>query len=248
MKALILAAGKGARLGALTEALPKPMIVIGDRPLLAHIIEQLRVAGVSQVAVNLHHASTVITDYFGDGTRWGVNLTYSYEEQLLGTAGAAKRLQSFLDEPFILVYGDVYTNLALERLMAFHRNVHFNGAPPVMTLALYRVPNPSQCGLVEMDAQGRIMRFVEKPPPELVFTDLANAGLSIVEPSVLNHIPPETVCDFGHDVIPTILSAGLPIAGQIITADEFLIDIGTPAGLARAQAAWLQASGSAQTR
>lgn len=242
MKALILAAGKGARLGALTESLPKPMIAIGDRPLLAHIVEQLRAVGVTQIAMNLHHAPTVITDYFGHRARWGVDLTYSFEEQLLGTAGAAKRLQSFLDESFILVYGDVYTNLALDRLKEFHSTVQFDGRRPVMTLALYRVPNPSQCGLVDVDAQGRIWRFVEKPPPEEVFTDLANAGISIVEPIVLDYIPPDTLYDFGHDVIPSVLGAGLPIAGQVIADDEFLIDIGTPQGLARAQASWLRVS------
>ncbi len=242
MKALILAAGKGARLGALTEALPKPMIPVGDRPLLAHIVARLRAAGVTQIAMNLHHAPAAITGYFGTGKEWGVELTYSLEEQLLGTAGAAKRLQSFLDEPFVLVYGDVYTNLALERLMDFHRNVCFNGKPPVMTLALYHVPNPSQCGLVDVDAQGRVQRFVEKPPPEEVFTDLANAGISIVEPVVLDTIPSETVYDFGHDVIPNLLAAGLPIAGQTIADGEFLIDIGTPQGLARAQALSTQTS------
>ena len=243
MKALILAAGKGARLGALTEAMPKPMIPVGGRPLLAHIVEQLRAVGVTQIAMNLHHAPTVITEYFGVGKDWGVELTYSYEEHLLGTAGAAKRLQRFLDESFILVYGDVYTNIALDRLTAFHHNVRFDGKQPLMTLALYRVPNPSQCGLVEVDAQGRVLRFVEKPPPAEVFTDLANAGVSIVEPAVLDSIPAETVYDFGHDVIPRLLNADLPIAGQPIADNEFLIDIGTPQGLARAQAACQQMTG-----
>lgn len=241
MKALILAAGKGTRLGALTETIPKPMVTVGNRPLLDHIVDWLRLHGIHQIAMNLHHAPQVITDHFGDGRRAGVEITYSFEEQLLGTAGAAKRLESFLDQPFVLVYGDVYTNLDLSRLMRFHQQVRFeHKQAPVMTLALYRVPNPSQCGLVDVDDSGRVLRFVEKPPPELVFTDLANAGISIVEPSALALIPPETVYDFGQHVIPQLLSSGAPLAGQPIAGREFLIDIGTPQGLERAQRAWAQ--------
>ena len=239
MKALILAAGKGTRLGALTETIPKPMVPVGDRPLLDHIVDWLRLHGIRQIAMNLHHAPQVIIDHFGDGRRAGVEITYSFEQQLLGTAGAAKRLESFLNQSFVLVYGDVYTNLDLGRLMRFHQQARVGlGQAPVMTLALYRVPNPSQCGLVDVDQHGRVLRFVEKPPPELVFTDLANAGISIVEPSVLELIPAETIYDFGHNVIPQLLSNGAVIAGQPIDGDEFLIDIGTPQGLACAQRAW----------
>lgn len=127
--------------------------------------------------------------------------------------------------------------------MRFHQQVRFeHEQAPVMTLALYRVPNPSQCGLVDVDHGGRVLRFVEKPPPELVFTDLANAGISIVEPSVLELIPPEMVYDFGHHVIPQLLSRGAPLAGQPITEHEFLIDIGTPQGLDRAQRSWAKLS------
>ncbi len=240
MKALILAAGKGTRLGPLTASRPKPMISVDDGPLLAYLIDWLRGYGVTEIAINLHHQPDAITGYFGDGGPWGVSLTYSHEPHLLGTAGAAKALQAFLDETFVLVYGDVYTNLNLARLIDFHRSKltkleRASDRRRSVTLSLYRVPNPSQCGLVDLDGQGRITRFVEKPPPEEVFTDLANAGLCVVEPGVLDVIPSGRVYDFGRDLFPQLLAANAPLFGLPITAEEFLIDIGTPAGLRRAR-------------
>jgi len=240
MKALILAAGKGTRLGPLTDSLPKPMIPVGGQPLLAYLIDWLRGYGVTEIAINLHHQADAITNYFGDGRDRGVSLTYSYEPRLLGTAGAAKQLQPFLDETFVLVYGDVYTNLNLAKLADFHRR-KLAGLERVadrgrsVTLSLYRVSNPSQCGLVDLEPDGRITRFVEKPPPEEVFTDLANAGLCVVEPGALGYIPPGQVYDFGRDLFPQLLDVGAPLFGLPIADDEFLIDIGTPAGLERAR-------------
>ena len=239
MKALILAAGKGTRLGELTAQRPKPMIEVGDRPLLAYLIDWLHGYGITEIGVNLHHNRNVITDYFGDGGEYGVSLTYSYEPTLLGTAGAARQLRSFLDETFVLVYGDVYTNLNLARLINFHRRkkraLKQADSCRTLTLALYRVLNPSQCGLVDLDSNERITRFVEKPPVEEVFTDLANAGMCVVEPGVLDCIPSDVVYDFGHDLFPRLLAADAPLFGLPIAADEFLIDIGTPSGLARAR-------------
>jgi len=236
MKALILAAGKGTRLQQLTVNCPKPMLPVQGQPLLASLVSWLRKHHITQIAMNLHHCPKVITDYFGEGQHMGVSITYSYEETLLGTAGAAKRLQTFLDEPFVVVYGDLYTNLDLTRLIKFHRR-HKRGAFPdlLATLALYRVPNPTECGLVEQDTVGRITRFVEKPPPDQVFTDLANAGVMICEPNILEFVPEETVYDFGRDLFPERLRAGISLFGQPLADSEFLIDIGTPGGYVRAQ-------------
>lgn len=236
MKALILAAGKGTRLQQLTMKCPKPMLPVQGQPLLASLVSWLRKHHITQIAMNLHHCPEVITGYFGEGQRLGVSITYSYEETLLGTAGAAKRLQTFLDEPFVVVYGDLYTNLDLTRLIKFHCG-HKRGAFPdlLATLALYRVPNPTECGLVEQDTVGRVTRFVEKPPPDQVFTDLANAGVMICEPNILEFVPKDTVYDFGRDLFPERLEAGAPLLSQPLADNEFLIDIGTPGGYARAQ-------------
>ncbi len=236
MKALILAAGKGTRLKELTHDRPKPMLPVSGRPLLVYLVEWLRQYGVTEIAINLHHKPEAITDALGDGSNLGVSIVYSYETRLLGTAGAAKRLSNFLDEPFVLVYGDVYTNLDLARLAAFHeaQRAALTEDQPSMSLALYRVKNPHECGLVELDDRGRVMRFVEKPPMAEVFTDLANAGMCIADPGILAYVPSETPYDFGHHLLPKLLKIGMPVFGQELEAGEFLIDIGTPAGLALA--------------
>ena len=234
MKALILAAGKGTRLGELTATFPKPMLPVDGRPLLAHHIQWLSRHGVTRIAINLHHAADVVRDYFGDGSRFGVEIVYSYEPELLGTAGAAKKLEWFLDECFVVVYGDVYTNVDLSQLAAWH-NARADGDDRGLTLSLYRVPNPTECGLVDIDDHGRVLRFVEKPPADQVFTDLANAGVLIGEPRLLSRVPANTVYDFGRDLLPDLLAAEWPVWGAPITPDEYVIDIGTPSGYARAQ-------------
>jgi len=236
MKALILAAGKGTRLGSLTENYPKPMLPVGGKPLLAHHMAWLRSFGITEVAVNLHHAADVIRDFFGDGERYGVKLTYSYEPELMGTAGAARRLEHFLDERFVVVYGDVFSNVDLARLESFHVDgLAAAAAGAGLTMSLYQVPNPTECGLVELDAGGRVRRFVEKPPLEEVFTDLANSGILICDPALLSEVPAETVYDFGRDLLPALLAQGCPVMGVPLTDGEYVIDIGTPASYTRAQ-------------
>ncbi len=236
MKALILAAGKGTRLQDLTRNCPKPMLPIQGVPLLERVVCWLRDHGITEIAMNLHHCPQVITDHFGDGKALGVTIVYSYEETLLGTAGAAKRLATFLDEPFVVAYGDVFTNLNLTRLMAAHQQQRrLESRDTLATIALYRVPNPTECGLVEIDETGRVMRFVEKPPPDQVFTDLANAGMMVCEPEIFQFIPKETSFDFGRDLFPLLLNEGKSLWGQAITDGEYLIDIGTPNAFQRAQ-------------
>jgi NDP-sugar pyrophosphorylase family protein len=237
MKALILAAGKGTRLMQLTASKPKPMLEIGGEPLLAHHVRRLRQAGVGEIAINLHHAAGVITDYFGDGSRYGVHLEYSYEPELLGTAGAAKKLAAFLNEPFYVIYGDVFHNVSLEALADFHAGCKQAQQTDIaLSMSLYRVPNPTECGLVEITDAGCVTRFVEKPPTDQVFTDLANAGLLICDAPVLAYIPAGTVYDFGRDLIPELLAQEVAVFGKPVTATEHVIDIGTLPGLARAQA------------
>jgi NDP-sugar pyrophosphorylase family protein len=237
VKALILAAGKGTRLKELTADKPKPMIEIGGEPLLAHHVRRLRAAGVREIAINLHHAAGVITDYFGDGSKYDVRLEYSYEPELLGTAGAAKKLEAFLDESFFVIYGDVFTNVDLYALAMFHANRKQGlGTDVALSMSLYRVPNPTECGLVETTAVGRVTRFVEKPPADQVFTDLANAGLLVCDAPVLQYVPPAAVYDFGRDLIPELLAQEVAVFGKPVTATEHVIDIGTLPGLTRAQA------------
>jgi NDP-sugar pyrophosphorylase family protein/phosphoheptose isomerase len=233
MKALILAAGEGTRLRPLTLELPKPMLPVVGKPLLEHTIEGLRRQGIVDLAINLNHRPEAIPAHFGDGRSFGVRIAYSRERELLGTAGAAKALDAFLDETFVVVFGDVLTNINYSELIAFHRR---KGA--VLTLSLYRVDNPTEVGLVEVDRTGRVRRFVEKPTAAEVFTDLANSGVLVCEPEVLSHIPAGRPFDFGQDLLPALLRSGESVCALPLSPNEYLIDIGTPDKYLLAQIEW----------
>lgn len=228
MKALILAAGEGTRLHPLTADRPKPMLPVGGVPLLERIVRLLQQHGITDIAINLHHKPWAIVHHLGHGRRWGVRIHYSFEEQLLGSAGAAKRLEWYFDDSFIVFYGDIYTDMDLSGLIAAHER-----SKALITMTLYAVNNPTECGIVELDAQSRVRRFVEKPAPGQVFSQLANAGILVVEPQVVSGLPADRRLDFGHDVLPQMLTLGQPIAGYPIT--DTLIDIGTPENYQKAQ-------------
>ncbi len=221
MKAMILAAGEGRRLRPLTDHTPKPMLPIAGRPLLEHVIINLRACGITEMAINLYHLPQAVVDYFGDGDRWQVNLHYSIEERLLGSAGGVKRMQTFLDETFVVYYGDVLTWADLRPLLAFHRS---SGA--AATMGLYSVPDPWNRGIVQLDDRQRIIRFAEKPARHQVFSNLANAGVYVLEPSVFDYIPANQPYDFGHDVFPAMLTDSVNIFGYTLT--DPIIDIGLP--------------------
>lgn len=227
-KALILAAGQGTRLRPLTEKCPKPMVPIQGQPLLAHTVAWLHRHGIDEIAINLNHFPQVITDYFGNGSAFGVQLTYSYENPVLGTAGAVRQLSHFFqDESFVVVYGDVLTDLNLAALLQAHHQHQERDAATGITLSLMSVENPTEVGLVEQGEDGRIIRFVEKPKATEVFTDLANAGVSVVAPHVLDYIPPDTFYDFGHDLYPALFQADIHLYGWQIPRAAYCRDIGT---------------------
>jgi len=238
IKAMLLAAGEGARLRPLTLHRPKVMLPIAGQPLLVHTLRWLKRYGVEQVAINLHHKSEAITSYCGDGRSWGVEITYSYEEKLLGTAGAVRKLRPFFDETFVLVYGDVLTDLPLDALLRFHREKGPGPPSGYLTMALYRVPDPTAVGLVGLDEEGRVVAFKEKPRPEEVFTDLANSGILVLEPGIIEHIPADTFYDFGHHLFPKLLEEGVPMYGWPIPPQTYLLDIGTPENYERARREW----------
>ena len=229
--AVILSAGLGTRLRPLTDTCPKPMVPLAGVPLLERTVRHLAAHGVTDMAINLHHLPDAVMDHFGDGSAFGVRLRFSVEEELLGTAGALNPFRDMLAGPsagpFLVWYGDVFSTVDLTAMAAFHARTG-----GLVTVGLYRVDNPTQCGLVDMDPTGRITRFVEKPRE--AFTDLANAGVYLCEPDLLQCIPPQGFCDFGRDVFPALLEAGIPLYGYLI--DEYLIDIGSPEKLAKANA------------
>lgn len=229
MRALVLAAGAGTRLRPFTLDRPKPMVPIGGRPLLEHTIRLLKAHGVDEIAINLHHCPDVIPAYFGDGRRWGVRLFYSHENPILGTAGAARRLQHFLDRTFLVVYGDVLTDIDLGRFVRAHQS-----HAAIATLALQSVADPTNKGVVELGPDGMIVRFVEKPTPGTTTSSLVNLGIYVLEPTALDPIPPDTFFDFGYDLFPLLLRQGHRLAGWIL--DGYAIDVGTLESYAQAEA------------
>src|SRR3990170_3871016 len=166
MKALVLAAGKDTRLGPLTNHVPKPMLPVGGRPLLEHIIELLRRHGIVDIAINLHYKPDAVLRHFGSGEPWGVHLRYSYEASLLGSAGTALRQLAWIyPDPFVVYYGDVYSDADLSALIEQHRS---SGA--AATIAVHQVDDPTRCGIVEFGGDRRVRRFVEKPAADQVFS------------------------------------------------------------------------------
>lgn len=236
MKAMILAAGEGTRLRPLTLTRPKPMLSVAGRPALEWITAWLRLYGLEQIVINLHYRPEAVTQHFGDGSAFGVKIDYSVEETILGTAGGAKRVENLLTETFVVVYGDVLTDLDLQPLIRLHQSHEAEG--PHVTLSLYHAPNPWECGIVGLDEQGRVTRFVEKPPRDAIFSDLANSGVLIVDPQLLEYVPEDAFYDFSNDLMPLLLERGVPIYGQALAEGEYLIDIGTPEKYEQVQQEW----------
>lgn len=226
MKALVLCAGKGTRLLPLTASTPKVMLPLDGAPLINHTLQWLRHHKVRDVAINLHHLPRAITDHVGDGSQLGVRVLYSHEPRLLGTAGALLPLANWLDDTFVVVYGDKFLQADLTALIAAHQ-----ASRAMLTIALHHTDQPAGAGIAAMDDTGRITRYEEKPTQP--FSEWANAGIYICEPSALAHIPAPP-CDWGRDVIPALVAGGGAVYGEPIPG--LAMDIGTPERCAQAQA------------
>ena len=239
--AAILAAGEGTRLRPLTLDKPKPMVPIGDKPLLEHTVQWLGSYGVRDIAINLNYKPDVITNHFGDGARLNTRIVYSHEDKILGTAGGALKMSQVSKNghgPLIVMYGDVLTDLDVNALLQAHRANVARDPKTGVTIALYAVPNPTEVGLVGMDATGKIERFVEKPKAEDVFTDLASTGVLVIEPHALAHTPDDTFYDFGLHLFPQLLAQGVSMYGWVIPKGTYLLDIGSPEKYAQANREW----------
>jgi len=228
MKAMILAAGEGTRLRPLTLNTPKVMLPIAGKPLLEYILDLLRFHSITEVAINLHHLPKAVMDWLGDGDKFGIRVTYSVEDPILGTAGALTKLRDFFDDTFVVIYGDMLTNLDISSLVEFHQA---KGA--LATVTLFEVEDPSSYGIVEIDSENRILRFVEKPAPGTTSSNLANAGIYVLQPEVIDYIPSETFYDFGYDLFPALLSKGARLFGYVTT--DSILDTGTMENYHRAE-------------
>lgn len=232
-KAMILAAGEGTRLRPLTLDTPKALLPVGGLPLIQHQLAWLKSHGIQEAAINLHHLGEKIKDFLGNGSRWGMRISYSPEETLLGTAGGVKRMEHFFPDTFVVLYGDILTNFDLSAMVNFHQQ-----KSAVATLVIFEAANPWEVGVVEMDREGRILGFEEKPqssvpsPQSLVSSPqspvLASGGVYVLEKQVLDHIRAQGFSDFAYDIFPKLIRLGLPLYGYVLSSkDHFIIDIGT---------------------
>ena len=232
--AVILVGGEGTRLRPLTDSLPKPMLPLLDRPLLAYTFDHLRFAGVERVVLACGYLPTAIEEHFG--ARFdGLELEYRVEPEPLGTGGGLRFAASGFERTFFALNGDSLREADLRRLLTFHRERRARA-----TILLTRVSDPSRYGLVRTDDRGRVLGFVEKPSPDQIDTDLINAGLYVLEPDVLDLIPHGRAVSIEREVFPLLAEQGSLYA---LSLPGYWLDVGTPASYLQAHLDLLERDG-----
>ncbi len=224
-----MAGGEGTRLRPLTSNQPKPMMPLVNRPMMEHIVTLLQRHGFDDIVVTVAFLANNIRSYFGDGSEFGVRMVYATEETPLGTAGSVRNAMDELDERFLVISGDVLTDIDVSEVMAFH---HERGA--LATIGLTAVDNPLEFGIVITAEDGSIERFLEKPTWGQVFSDTVNNGIFVLEPEVFDYIPPGRPVDFSAEVFPALLAEGKPLYGYV--CDGYWEDVGTLDAYMRAHA------------
>ena len=209
-KAVIMAGGFGTRLRPLTMTIPKPMVPLANVPMLEHTVLLLKRHGITDITALLYYQPDSIKEYFGDGSAHGVRMHYVQADADYGTAGSVRNAAKEFTEPFIVMSGDVLTDIDISTAIAFHSSKN-----SLATLLLTRVKDPLHYGIVMTDPNGRIQRFLEKPSWGEVFTDTINSGIYILEPEILSLIPPDREYDFGKDVFPQMLRTSMNLHGCI---------------------------------
>lgn len=233
MKAVVMAGGEGSRLRPLTVSRPKPMVPIVGRPVMEHILGLLKRHGITEVVVTLHYMPSAIEDYFGDGSQFGMRITYSREEVPLGTAGSVKNAEDALQEPFLVISGDALTDFNLTEIIKYHKDKQ-----SLATLTLAHVSNPLEYGVIITDDTGHIRQFLEKPSWSEVFSDTINTGIYVLDPKIFHYIPKDKPFDFSQELFPLMLDQGDPLYGYV--ADGYWCDIGNLETYMQANADLLQ--------
>ena len=230
MKAVVMAGGEGTRLRPMTANQPKPLLPVVNRPIMEHVLRLLRRHGLTDTVVTVQFLASLIRNYFGDGAELGMNLRYATEEAPLGTAGSVKNAEAELrDGRFVVISGDALTDIDLTDLARFHQQ---NQA--LVTVALKRVPNPLEFGIVITRDDGRIDRFLEKPSWGQVFSDTVNTGVYVMEPEIFDYVSAGEPVDWSQQVFPKLLQLGAPLFGYV--ADAYWEDVGTLDSLLQVQA------------
>lgn len=215
-----MAGGEGSRLRPLTSRRPKPLAPVANKPVMEHIVDLLRRHGITEIIATLHYLADEIESYFGDGSDFGVAMSYVVEDTPLGTAGAVKLAENLLgNEPFVIISGDALTDLDLGALLAAHER---SGA--TATITLQRVQNPLEFGVVITDDEQRITRFLEKPSWGEIFSDTINTGIYVLQPEVLAYMEAGRSYDFSRDIFPRLLHENKLIHGYV--AADYWTDIG----------------------
>jgi len=221
MKAVILVGGQATRLRPLTENTPKAMVPVLNAPFLEHVFRHLHRHRVTEIVLAQHHLAGPIESNLGDGSRFGVKVTYVIEDSPRGTAGAIRNVAEHIDETFVALNGDVFADLNISAMLDLHRH---RGA--VATIALTPVEDPTAYGLIETDVSGRVTRFLEKPDWSEVTTNMINAGTYVLEPEVLARIPPEKQVSIERETFPSLVGAGEPVYAY--PSSGYWMDMGTP--------------------
>ncbi len=227
MKAIVLAGGEGTRLKPLTYKRPKPLMPVAGRPCIDYVIRALEASGFNEIITTTAYLSDTLIKSIGDGLEYNASILYSFEENPAGTAGAVRRVGNFIDDTFVVAMGDILADVDFRALLDFHKR---KGG--VVTIALTEVEDPTQYGIVGIDAKGRIVKFKEKPSREEAFSKLANAGIYVCEPEILDFIPMDQKFDFAKDLFPMLLSKGLALYGSKL--EGVWMDIGRPMDLWKA--------------
>lgn len=227
MRGMILAGGLSTRLHPLTLDVPKPLVPVLDRPVVDHIIDYLAGHGVDDIVINVHYFADAIESYIGDGSAWGVRISYLREPELLGSAGAVKQVAARFRDTFVVIGCDDVTDIDLASVVAFHRARNAEA-----TIALAHADDVTQYGVVVLADDGRITGFQEKPRRGEEHSKLVNTGIYIFEPAVLDRIPADTFYDFGKQVFPEMLAAGARFFAM--EQPGYWCDIGTPGEYRRA--------------
>lgn len=222
MKAVLLAGGLGTRLRPLTENLPKPMALVGNRPWLEHLLLHYRNQGIDEFVIAVKHYRLMIESHLGDGSKYGVRIDYAVEKELLGTAGAIKNAEALLGDRFIVVNSDIIHQIDLASALRFH--ARHGGA---VTICLTEVDDPSHYGVVKMTASGEITRFVEKPKPAEAPSNLINAGIYLMERRALESIPAGKAVSIEKETFPLLIAERHGVYGHPIGG--YWMDMGTTA-------------------
>ena len=215
-----MAGGEGTRLRPLTSNQPKPMMAVANRPMMEHVVELLKKHGFHDIVVTVAFQANAIRTYFGDGSEFGVRMVYATEENPLGTAGSVRNAMEELTETFLVISGDVVTDIDLRAIVKFHAE-----KKALATIGLKAMDNPLEFGIVITREDGSIERFLEKPTWGQVFSDTINTGIYVLQPEIFDYIEPDKPVDFSSEVFPRLLDDGMPVFGYV--AEGYWEDVGT---------------------